>query len=122
MSRHHRHVPTSFYRRFANDTREFSDRYARGRLISVLEGGYSDRALTSGAMAHLAGLAEGDGVAVDEGWWSLDNIIEVRGPVYVLGGRSDQHAVRSSSRRRRRDVGAGASRSPRRLRRGSLVL
>ena len=89
MSRHHRHVPTSFYRRFAKDTRKFADRYARGRLISVLEGGYSDRALTSGAMAHLAGLAETDGTTVDESWWSLNNIIEVRSSACVLSGGSD---------------------------------
>ena len=85
MSRHHRHVPTSFYRRFAKDARRFADRYARGRLISVLEGGYSDRALTSGAMAHLTGLAEADEVPVDESWWSLDNIVEVRGHVCAEG-------------------------------------
>ncbi|KAH9936423.1 Arginase/deacetylase [Fomitopsis serialis] len=77
MSRHQRHVPTSFYRRFANDTRRLAERYARGRLISVLEGGYSDRALTSGAMAHLIGLAEAEGAAVDESWWSLDNLTEL---------------------------------------------
>ncbi|TFY68724.1 hypothetical protein EVJ58_g841 [Rhodofomes roseus] len=77
MSRHQRHVPTSFYRRFANDTRAFADRYARGRLISVLEGGYSDRALMSGAMAHLTGLAEVDGMMVDESWWNLQNLVEL---------------------------------------------
>jgi len=77
MSRHQRHVPTSFYRRFANDTRRLAERYARGRLISVLEGGYSDRALTSGAMAHLTGLADAEGSAVDENWWNLENLVEV---------------------------------------------
>lgn len=83
MSRHHRHVPTSFYRQFALDTRRFAERFARGRLISVLEGGYSDRALTSGAMAHLVGLV--DNANVDcETWWSLDNLIEVG---IILHGR-----------------------------------
>ncbi|KAJ8514275.1 hypothetical protein ONZ45_g8169 [Pleurotus djamor] len=47
MSRHDRKVPTGFYHRFTQDVRKFSNEYARGRLISVLEGGYSDRALIS---------------------------------------------------------------------------
>lgn len=75
MSRHGRHVPTSFYKRFAQDTIKFAERFSGGRLISVLEGGYSDRALTSGAMAHLIGLV--DPVGVDESWWSLNNLTEV---------------------------------------------
>lgn len=66
---------SSFYKRFAQDTIKFAERFSGGRLISVLEGGYSDRALTSGAMAHLIGLV--DPVGVDESWWSLNNLIEV---------------------------------------------
>jgi len=55
-----------------------SDEYAKGRVISVLEGGYSDRALTSGAMAHLTGLVDVPPTSnVDEGWWSVDNLIKV---------------------------------------------
>ncbi|KAH9924694.1 Arginase/deacetylase [Epithele typhae] len=75
MSRHGRKVPTSFYYRFARDTRAFASRYANGRLISVLEGGYSDRALASGAMAHLAGFLEDDTHPVDPTWWSRENLI-----------------------------------------------
>lgn len=72
MSRHGRKVPASFYYRFAQDTAAFADKYAKGKLISVLEGGYSDRALISGAMAHLSGLA---GVPnVDEDWWNVENL------------------------------------------------
>ena len=78
MSRHQRKVPVSFYHRFARDARSFSERYAKGRLISVLEGGYSDRALTSGAMAHLAGLVDNGDNGVDESWWSLENLLAVR--------------------------------------------
>ena len=59
MSRHGRCVPTSFYRRFAREALSLAQEYAQGRLISVLEGGYSDRALTSGVMSWLAGMAEG---------------------------------------------------------------
>ena len=38
MQRHKRNVPTSFYYQFARDACAFADRYADGRLISVLEG------------------------------------------------------------------------------------
>ncbi|KAJ8514988.1 hypothetical protein ONZ45_g7525 [Pleurotus djamor] len=76
MSRHDRKVPTSFYHRFTQDVRKFSDQYTRGRLISVLEGGYSDRALISGTLAHLCGLV-GDVVKVDDNWWSPENLDEI---------------------------------------------
>jgi histone deacetylase HOS3 len=56
MSRHGRHVPASFYYRFARDVRALADKHARGRVVSVLEGGYSDRALIAGGMAWLTGL------------------------------------------------------------------
>ena len=51
MSRQNRKVPTSFYYRFASLTTAFSDVHVRGRVVSLLEGGYSDRhgALISGA-------------------------------------------------------------------------
>ena len=78
MSRHQRKVPVSFYHRFARDTRAFAERYAKGRVISVLEGGYSDRALTSGALAHLSGLVDNGDMGVDESWWSLENLTAVR--------------------------------------------
>ncbi|KAF8058708.1 histone deacetylase complex protein [Lyophyllum atratum] len=88
MSRHNRKVPTSFYNRFARDVcARLGDRYARGRVVSVLEGGYSDRALMSGAMAHLAGLADdevkeedggqGGRGRVDEEWWSVENLVKL---------------------------------------------
>ncbi|KAJ6544597.1 Arginase/deacetylase [Mycena vulgaris] len=72
MSRHNRRVPTSFFHRFARDACALSDRYAGGKVISVLEGGYSDRALTSGAMAHLSGLVD---CSVDEEWWNEENLV-----------------------------------------------
>ncbi|KAI5124942.1 hypothetical protein M0805_007369 [Coniferiporia weirii] len=76
MSRHNRRVPASFYHRFAVDARGFADDFADGKIISILEGGYSDRALISGGMAHLAGLVEvrNLGVEVDEGWWNVQNL------------------------------------------------
>ncbi|KAF8811572.1 histone deacetylase complex protein [Phlegmacium glaucopus] len=78
MSRHNRKVPTSFYYRFARQTTAISDVYARGRVVSVLEGGYSDRALISGAMAHLSGLVDvPPQCSVDEGWWNVENLIKL---------------------------------------------
>ncbi|KAF9465374.1 histone deacetylase complex protein [Collybia nuda] len=79
MSRHNRKVPTSFYYRFARDVCAFSDRYACGRVVSVLEGGYSNRALISGTMAHLAGLTDDSpsGGKVDESWWDVDNLAKL---------------------------------------------
>ncbi|KAI6123421.1 arginase deacetylase [Pisolithus croceorrhizus] len=77
MSRHGRRVPASFYHRFTRDTCSLADQYARGRLVSVLEGGYSDKALISGAMAHVCGLVELEGEErdwVDEEWWNTENI------------------------------------------------
>ena len=78
MSRHGRKVPTTFYHRFTRDAREYASKYAKGRLISVLEGGYSDRALISGAMAHTAGLVDVQEGTVDESWWNVDNLSLVR--------------------------------------------
>lgn len=86
MSRHHRKVPVGFYHRFTRETCRLADLYARGRVVSILEGGYSDRALTSGAMAHLCGLvdvpdqtvtSDSDGW-VDHAWWSEGNLVKVR--------------------------------------------
>jgi hypothetical protein len=75
MSRHGRKVPTSFFHRFTVDACSFADKYAQGRLVSVLEGGYSDRALISGAMAHLCGMVRTD--RVDEKWWTVENLEKV---------------------------------------------
>jgi len=79
MSRHNRKVPTSFYHRFMRDVCTFADKWAGGRVISVLEGGYSDKALLSGAMAHLVGMVDGPGSPLDrEEWWTPDIVETVR--------------------------------------------
>ncbi|KAI1790191.1 Arginase/deacetylase [Ganoderma leucocontextum] len=92
MSRHQRKVPVSFYYRFACDARIFAERYAKGRLISVLEGGYSDRALTSGALAHLAGLVDNGDIGVDESWWSAENLTALEAATKKRrGGRPSQN-------------------------------
>ena len=86
MSRHDRKVPVSFYERFAADVSLLAADLAEGKVISVLEGGYSDRALISGAMAHLTGLAESPTRAYEASswdlanhrdWWAISNIVKV---------------------------------------------
>ncbi|KAJ5225213.1 hypothetical protein N7468_006438 [Penicillium chermesinum] len=60
MQRHKVNVPTEFYAKFTADVVRMSQEEGLGtdgRVISVLEGGYSDRALTSGVLSHLAGLS-----------------------------------------------------------------
>ncbi|KAJ4294891.1 histone deacetylase [Collariella sp. IMI 366227] len=60
MQRHSVNVPTDFYARFTRDVVRIAAEEGtsvEGRVISVLEGGYSDRALCSGVFSHLCGLA-----------------------------------------------------------------
>jgi histone deacetylase HOS3 len=59
MQRHKVNVPTEFYARFTQDLVKLAQEAGsecNGRVISVLEGGYSDRALCSGVLSHLSGL------------------------------------------------------------------
>lgn len=59
MQRHQVNVPTDFYARFTRDVVAIADEEGLGvdgRVISVLEGGYSDRALMSGVLSHISGL------------------------------------------------------------------
>lgn len=80
MSRHLRNVPTSFYRRFARDAVDFAASFARGKVLAVLEGGYSDRALASSTASFLTGLVVASGavearagsasIEADDEWWS----------------------------------------------------
>ncbi|KUI55108.1 Histone deacetylase HOS3 [Cytospora mali] len=63
MQRHSVNVPTGFYARIAQDVAKIAEEEGtsvHGRLISVLEGGYSNRALTSGVLSHISGLAGSD--------------------------------------------------------------
>lgn len=65
MQRHSVNVPTGFYARIARDVTKIAEEEGtsvHGRLVSVLEGGYSDRALTSGVLSHISGLAGSDPV------------------------------------------------------------
>ena len=59
MQRHQVNVPTDFYARFTRDVVMMAEEEGLGvdgRVISVLEGGYSDRALMSGTLSHITGL------------------------------------------------------------------
>lgn len=73
MSRHNRRVPTTFYNRFAHDARIFADGVAQGRVVGILEGGYSDRALVGGGIAWVAGMLESE----EKEWWSVTNLEKV---------------------------------------------
>lgn len=65
MQRHGAHVPTSFYNKFTRDSIKLANEYSGGgddgdncKVLSLLEGGYSDAALSTGVFAHLTGLAD----------------------------------------------------------------
>ncbi|KAI0150323.1 hypothetical protein GGR57DRAFT_191555 [Xylariaceae sp. FL1272] len=60
MQRHKVNVPTEFYARLTRDVVLMASEEGLGvdgRVISVLEGGYSDRALCTGVLSHVSGLA-----------------------------------------------------------------
>ncbi|KAK4864273.1 hypothetical protein LT330_010066 [Penicillium expansum] len=78
MQRHSVKVPTEFYAKFTADVIRMSQEEGlgvEGRIISVLEGGYSDRALSSGVLSHLAGLSENSEFKSE--WWSQNNLREL---------------------------------------------
>lgn len=106
MQRHQVNVPTDFYAQFTADVVALSqqpDLGVGGRIVSVLEGGYSDRALTSGVLSHLCGLTHGleevnaydsasltpviaeDAVAepvqYDPDWWSAEQLEQLEAMV-----------------------------------------
>lgn len=56
MQRHGICVPTSFYATFTRDVVKLARIHTSGKVISFLEGGYSDGALISGVFSHLIGL------------------------------------------------------------------
>ncbi|KLT44843.1 Arginase/deacetylase [Cutaneotrichosporon oleaginosum] len=72
MQRHDRRVPASFYTRYTRDIAAFADAHTDGKVISVLEGGYSDRALTSAALGHAVGLMGREGLPE---WCSVDELV-----------------------------------------------
>ncbi|KAJ5503210.1 Histone deacetylase superfamily [Penicillium fimorum] len=78
MQRHSVKVPTEFYAKFTADVIRMSQEEGlgvEGRVISVLEGGYSDRALSSGVLSHLSGLNENSEYKTE--WWSHNQLKEL---------------------------------------------
>ncbi|SCZ90122.1 BZ3500_MvSof-1268-A1-R1_Chr1-3g01790 [Microbotryum saponariae] len=86
MSRHRRNVPTTFFHRFARETVGLATTHAAGKVLVVLEGGYSDRALCSATMALMVGLTESprllektflaqDGNEIS--WWEEKNLAKI---------------------------------------------
>ncbi|KAG5367215.1 Histone deacetylase HOS3 [Yarrowia sp. B02] len=59
MQRHSVNVPVEFYHRFSKDSAALAS-YYKGKLLSLLEGGYSDAALSTGVWSHLTGLVGRD--------------------------------------------------------------
>lgn len=66
MQRHGINVPTSFYAKFSKDVVKLAQIHTDGKVISFLEGGYSDGALISGIFSHLIGLTNKQKGATDD--------------------------------------------------------
>ena len=95
MQRHKVNVPTTFYSRVTRDIVKLSQEEGLGvdgRVISVLEGGYSDRALASGVLSHICGLSSVPSAEMaseicttsrslptkyDDSWWSASKLEEL---------------------------------------------
>ncbi|KAM9926266.1 hypothetical protein OXX59_003340 [Metschnikowia pulcherrima] len=80
MQRHSINVPTSFYAKFTEDVVKLAQIHTKGKVLSFLEGGYSDGALVSGIFSHLIGLTnrrtdEGDNSLWNETWGS-DHVVK----------------------------------------------
>ncbi|SCV03798.1 LAME_0H13300g1_1 [Lachancea meyersii CBS 8951] len=56
MQRHGVNVPTFFYNMFTKDALKLAQMHSHGKVLSVMEGGYSDGAIASGVFSHLIGL------------------------------------------------------------------
>ncbi|KAI0419208.1 hypothetical protein F5X98DRAFT_373005 [Xylaria grammica] len=91
MQRHKVNVPTEFYARLTRDVVRLASEEGlgvNGRVISVLEGGYSDRALYSGVLSHLSGLVGAESMAPrEEGSYGL---------VHEMGDRIEPFRRRST--------------------------
>jgi histone deacetylase HOS3 len=68
-------LQVSFYERVTKDILAFAETFAKGKVVSVLEGGYSDRALISAAMAHVAGFFP-EGRTRGQ-WWQETALLDV---------------------------------------------
>ncbi|KAJ5309069.1 hypothetical protein N7508_004448 [Penicillium antarcticum] len=99
LNRKSKKVPTEFYARFTADIVRMAqekDLGVNGRIISVLEGGYSQRALYTGVLAHLAGLNDENGpgaaYSYDPKWWSSTSVADLES---TMAGPSKQRGFLS---------------------------
>jgi len=100
MQRHNVNVPTSFYARLTRDVVRIASEDGTGvdgRVISVLEGGYSDRALCSGVLSHICGLTGEEPVLNEPGLNGLG--YEMGQRMGAVRGRKDSSASERGSRR-----------------------
>lgn len=77
MQRHSVNVPTSFYTTFTKDALKLAQMHCQGKVLSLMEGGYSDKAITSGVFSHLIGLQNQDWINE----WGSEQVVKeiVRG-------------------------------------------
>lgn len=123
MSRHGAKVPTSFFSRFARDAVDFARENAGGKLLAVLEGGYSQRALLSGAASFsksilcndtgpfpnrkhcktsVSGLLDDEDLLPEtiDSWWmtkQLEIYEKTLGPVVTRGKRAGMSPAKNTS-------------------------
>lgn len=81
MQRHGINVPTSFYATFTKDVVKLAKIHTEGKVISFLEGGYSDGALVSGIFSHLIGFTnnqkyDDDDVLLWNETWGTEQVIK----------------------------------------------
>lgn len=77
MQRHGINVPTSFYSTFTKDVVKLAKIHTEGKVISFLEGGYSDGALTTGIFSHLIGLTNNeDGDNLWNETWGSEQVMK----------------------------------------------
>lgn len=75
MQRHGINVPTSFYATFTRDVVKLAKIHTGGKVVSFLEGGYSDGALTTGIFSHLIGLIDNDDDDLWNPTWGSDQVM-----------------------------------------------
>lgn len=72
MQRHSVNLPTEFYTIFTKDALKLAQMHCQGKVLSLMEGGYSDKAITSGVFAHLIGLQNQDWIKE----WGSEQVVK----------------------------------------------
>ncbi|KAH8680809.1 histone deacetylase domain-containing protein [Xylariales sp. PMI_506] len=113
MQRHPAKVPTYFYAKLTEDVVRLASEEGLavdGRVVSVLEGGYSDRALCSGVFSHVSGLVATDvrskettadagqqGITYDRAWWATQELNRLDSAIMPALSPTDDSTPRYSS-------------------------